>query len=62
MVESKIKVKEEKGVYGVLSPRIAQGKYYTESTKIFPSITLSQPYIAKIKTYYLEEVAKAMSG
>jgi hypothetical protein len=62
MVESEIKVKDDKGVYGVLSPRIAQGKFYTESTKIFPSIPASQSYITKLKTYYLEEVSKAMSG
>lgn len=37
-----------------MSPRIPQGKYYTESTKTFPSISASLPYISKIKTYYLE--------
>jgi hypothetical protein len=25
-------------------------------------MTASQPYVTKIKTYYLEEIAKAMSG
>jgi hypothetical protein len=53
MVESTIKTKDDKGLYSISSPRISQGKFYTESTRTFPSISVSTPYISKIKTYYI---------
>lgn len=62
MVESTIKTKDDRGLYTVSSPRISQGKFCTESTKTFPSISVSMPYISKIKTYYIEEIVKGMSG